>query len=64
MFEAKVLDVVKSVTAVEAYFFAGTMFLKTADSKTAVEVFDALYDKITPAIAFGKVGNETSYDFL
>jgi hypothetical protein len=65
MFEAKVLAVVKSVTNVRAYFFNGTMFLETEDSAIATDVFFALCEKITPAIAFGKAGqSETSYDFL
>jgi hypothetical protein len=64
-FEARVLDVVKSVTNVRAYFFNGTMFLETEDSKIATNVFFELCDKVTPAIAFGKAGqSETSYDFL
>lgn len=63
--EAKVLEVVKSVTDVRAYFFNGTMFLETEDSKTATNVFFALCDQVTSALAFGKAGqSETSYDFL
>jgi hypothetical protein len=63
--EAKVLEVVKSITSTRAYFFEGTMFLETEDSKIATEVFFTLCDKITPAISFGKCGqSETSYDFL
>lgn len=63
--EQKVLEVVKSVTNTGAYFFNGTLFLETQDSKIAVDVFDALYEKVTAAIAFGKCGqSETSYDFL
>jgi hypothetical protein len=63
--EAKVLEVVKSITSTRAYFFEGTMFLETEDSKIATEVFFALCDKITPAISFGKCGqSETSYDFI
>jgi hypothetical protein len=64
-FEQRVLAVVKSVTNVRAYFFQGTMFLETEDSKTATDVFFALCDKVTPALSFGKCGqSETSYDFL
>jgi hypothetical protein len=64
-FEKRVLDVVKSVTDTNAYFFNGTMFLETEDSKTAVEVFNALYEKVTAAIIFGKAGqSETFYDFV
>lgn len=63
--EAKVLDVVKSVTNVDAYFFNGTLFLETQDSKIATDVFFTLCDKVTSALAFGKCGEtETSYDFL
>ena len=63
-FEKRVLDVVKSVTDVNAYFFNGTLFLETIDWKIATEVFDALWEKVTAALAFGKCGDETSYDFL
>ena len=62
--ESKVLEVVKSITNTPAYFCNGTLFLQTHDSKIAVDVFDALYEKITAALAFGKCGAETSYDFL
>lgn len=62
--EAKVLNVVKSVTDTPAYFFNGTLFLKTADSEIAVNVFNAIWEQVTAAIAFVKVGNETAYDFL
>jgi hypothetical protein len=62
--EAKVLEVVKSVTNTDAYFFNGTLFLNTGDSKTAVEVFSAIYNGVTPAITFCKSGNETVYDFI
>jgi hypothetical protein len=62
--EAKVLEVVKSVTNTGAYFFNGTLFLETHDSGIAVDVFNALYEQVTAALAFGKCGNETSYDFL
>ena len=64
-FEKRVLEVVRSVTDTGAYFFNGTLFLETEDSEIAVRVFDALREKITAAIAFGRVGqSETSYDFL
>jgi hypothetical protein len=64
-FEKKVLAVVESVTDVRAYFFQGTLFLETEDSKVATDVFFALCDKVTAAIAYGKAGqSETSYDFL
>jgi hypothetical protein len=62
--ETKVLEVVKSVTDTPAYFFNGTLFLKTADSEIAVNVFNAIWEQVTAAIAFVKVGNETAYDFL
>lgn len=65
MFETNVLNVVKSVTGVRAYFFNGTLFLETEDSAIATDVFFALCDRVTPAISFGKAGqSETSYDFL
>jgi hypothetical protein len=64
-FEKRVLAVVEDVTDVRAYFFKGTMFLETEDSKIATDVFFALCDKITPCVVFGKAGqSETSYDFL
>lgn len=63
-FEKKVLAVVKEVTETGAYFYNGTLFLETTDSKIATEVFDALWSKVTAAISYGKCGNETSYDFL
>lgn len=64
MNESNVLAVVKSVTDTPAYFFNGTLFLETQDSKIATDVFFKLCDDVTPAIAFGKCGSETSYDFL
>lgn len=61
----KVLEVVKSVTNTGAYFYNGTLFLETQDSKIATDVFFTLCDKVTSALAFGKCGqSETSYDFL
>lgn len=64
-FESKVLAVVKNVTSTRAYFFNGTMFLETEDSKIATDVFFALCDQVIPAISYGKAGqSETSYDFL
>ena len=63
--EAKVLEVVKSVTSKRAYFFNGTLFLETEDSKIATDVFFKLCDDVTPAISYGLCGqSETSYDFL
>jgi hypothetical protein len=52
------------VTDTNAYFYNGTLFLETVDSDIAVRVFNAIWENITAAVAFGKVGNETSYDFL
>ena len=62
--ESKVLEVVKSITSVRAYFFNGTLFLETHDSAIAVDVFNEICEKVTAAVAFGKCGSETSYDFL
>lgn len=62
--EAKVLEVVKSVTDTGAYFFNGTLFLETQDSAIANDVFDAIWSQVTAALSFGKCGTETSYDFL
>jgi hypothetical protein len=63
--ESQVLQVIKSVTDTPAYFFNGTLFLETQDSKIATDVFFTLCDKVTSALAFGKCGqSETSYDFL
>jgi hypothetical protein len=64
-FEKKVLAVVESITDTHAYFYNGTLFLETQDSKIATDVFSALCDQITGAISFGRCGNlTTSYDFL
>lgn len=63
-FEKKVLDVVSKVTADQAYFFNGTLFVKTTDSKVACDVFNSIRENITAALAFQKVGTETCYDFL
>jgi hypothetical protein len=62
--ESKVLEVVKSVTETNAYFFNGTLFLETQDSKIATAVFDAIWTDIGAALMYGKCGTETSYDFL
>jgi hypothetical protein len=66
--EAKVLEVVKGATDVPAYFFNGTLFLKTGNSVVATRVFTELCKKVAPvssmALSFGKVGEaETFYDF-
>ena len=63
-FEKRVLSVVSEVTSVPAHFFNGTLFLETTDSKIATDVFFTLTEKVTAALAFGKCGSETSYDFL
>ena len=64
-FEDRCLAIVKSITNVRAYFFQGTMFLETEDSKIATDVFFALTEQMTPAISYGLCGqSETSYDFL
>lgn len=63
-FEKRVLNVVAEVTDVCAYFVNGTMFLETTDSEIATKVFFALTEQVTAAIAYGKCGDETSYDFL
>ncbi len=63
--ETNVLEVVKSITNTAAYFFNGTLFLETQDSKIATDVFFKICEEVTPAISFGKCGqNETSYDFI
>ena len=63
--ESKVLEIVKSITDKDAYFYAGTLFVGTQDSEIAYQIFDALCIEVTPAIAFGKCGAlETSYDFI
>lgn len=63
-FEKRVLSVVSEVTDIPAYFYNGTLFLETHDSKVATDVFFKLTDEVTAAIAYGKCGSETSYDFL
>lgn len=63
--ETKVLNVVKSITDIRAYFFNGTLFLETLDSSIATDVFFKLCDEVTSAISYGKCGDSnTSYDFL
>ena len=64
--ETKVLEVVKSVTGrgVNSYFFEGTLFVDTIDSKLATEVFCAITNTVTPLVSFGLCGDETSYDFI
>jgi hypothetical protein len=64
-FESRVLSVVESVTDVRAYFFQGTMFLETEDSKIAVKVLKALEDNLTCGVMFGLAGqSETYFDFV
>jgi hypothetical protein len=63
-FENRVLAVVSEVTDVNAYFYNGTLFVETVDSAIAVDVFNAIWEKITAAISFVKSGNETAYDFM
>ncbi len=64
-FESRVLSVVESVTDVRAYFFQGTLFLETEDSKIAVKVLKALEDNLTCGVMFGLAGqSETYYDFV
>jgi hypothetical protein len=65
-FEERILAITASVTAVRAYFFQGTMFLETEDSKIATDVYNALaINNQSIGIIFGKAGqSETSYDFV
>ena len=65
-FEDRILAIVKSITDKRAYFFNGTMFLETEDSKIATEVYNALaINNQTIGIIFGLCGqSETSYDFV
>lgn len=65
-FESRQLAIVKSVTDVRAYFFNGTMFLETEDSKIATEVYNALaINNQSLGLIYGKCGqSETSYDFV
>ena len=65
-FEERTLAIVKSVTSKGAYFFNGTMFLETEDSKIANEVFNALYvNNQSLGIIYGKCAQcETSFDFV
>lgn len=63
-FKTTVLNAVKEITDVHAYFYNGTLFLSTIDSKIATDVFFHITENITAAVSFGKCGNETSYDFL
>lgn len=65
-FEDRCIEIVKSVTSKRAYFFQGSMFLETEDSKIATEVYNALsINNQTIGICFGKAGqSETFYDFV
>jgi hypothetical protein len=65
-FEERCIAITKSVTDKRAYFFQGTMFLETEDSKIATEVYNALaINNQSIGIAYGKCGqSETSYDFV
>lgn len=64
-FEKRVLEVVETVTDTRAYFFQGTLFLETEDSKTATEVYSALHKELNCGILFGLAGqSETYYDFV
>jgi hypothetical protein len=65
-FEQRVLQLVSYVTTVRAYFFNGTMFLETEDSKIATAVYNKLDANLKGScIIFGKAGqSETSYDFV
>lgn len=65
-FEDRCLAITASVTNKRAYFFQGTMFLETEDSKIATEVYNALaINNQSCGISYGKCGqSETSYDFI
>jgi hypothetical protein len=64
-FEKRVLEVVETVTNTHAYFFQGTMFLETEDSKEATQVYSALHKELGCGIIFGLAGqSETYYDFV
>lgn len=65
-FEERCLAITASVTSKRAYFFQGTMFLETEDSKIATEVYNALaVNNQSCGIEYGKCGqSETSYDFI
>ena len=63
-FENIVLNAVKTVTDVPAYFHDGSLFLVTTDSKIATKVFVALYGNVTNGVDFGRSGFETSYNFF
>jgi hypothetical protein len=63
-FEKKVLAAVESVTDVPATFTNGTLFLATIDSKTAVKVFNAIYEDVTKGIMMGTMCSETYFDFV
>lgn len=65
MFEARVLKIVKNQTPASAYFFAGTLYVKTQDSALATRIYSALAANCTCGISFGKSGmEETFYDFV
>jgi hypothetical protein len=65
MFEARVLKIVKNQTQANAYFFAGTLYVKTQDSQLATRIYNALSANCSCGICFGKSGmEETFYDFV
>jgi hypothetical protein len=65
-FEQRVLQLVSFVTTKRAYFFNGTMFLETEDSKIATEVYNTLHANLKSCgVVFGLAGqSETFYDFI
>jgi hypothetical protein len=65
-FEDRQLAIVRSVTDIYAYFFNGTMFLETDDSKIANQVYNALsVNNQSMGVSFGLAGqSETFYDFI
>lgn len=65
-FETRCLEIVKSITTRRAYFFQGTMFLETEDSKIATQVYNALsVNNQSMGICYGLAGqSETFYDFI
>ena len=64
MFENKILRAVAEVTANEAYFYEGTMFVD-CDARIAAKIESFLLDNmIAEGIMVCKVGSEFAFDFV
>lgn len=62
-FETKVLDVVSKVTADEAYFYNGTMFVECT-ARAAAQIETILLQKFNTGIIVSSVDGEFAFDFV